>query len=590
MQTLNNVHEQFADFFSGKNFAPFAALLSKKLSEGHICLDLNELIGVPGFRRIYKQLSEIEKDLSGELFVSSSPENPQPFVLHNSQLYLHRYFVYESIILEKIQAFLLEERANYSQRVQLIKDQQNFIETLFPKEDLPDSLPVAEQINWQKIAVLLTVLNNFMIITGGPGTGKTFTVAKVLELLTRIDPAIKIGLAAPTGKAAMRLSETLKGDLQPGTIHRMLKTVYGTHHFKHNRDLPLDFDVIIIDEASMVDVALFAKLMDAIRPETRLILLGDKDQLASVEAGSMFRDLCQSSDGMNTVSEQTAGLLTSFMDGKEAELFHDYVSVGKSHILSDHLIELKRSRRFNSQLGIGKFSQAVIAGNSEGLLAYLNATDKSSAEGSQVTVDTGYSDELFRNWVALYADYINEDDIKLALVKFNRFRILCAVREGEHGLYQSNFRAEEILKKMGLIQPATEFYANRPVMLTRNNYELGLYNGDIGIIRPDGDGQMMLWFLDNDQLKAVPPARVEHIETVFAMTIHKSQGSEYESVLVLLPRNEESELLSRELLYTAVTRAKKAVLIQSGKAALLASVEKSVRRASGIQERLRSLS
>src|SRR5690606_30006408 len=173
MQTLNNVHEQFADFFSGNHFKPFASLLSKKLSEGHICLDLKELIGMSGFGHTYQHLAEIEKDLYDEPFVSCSSDNVQPFVLHNSQLYLHRYFSYESMILDRIQGFLSVEQANFGKRVQLIQNERSFIDSLFPGDENTSSLPESEQINWQKLAVLLAVLNNFMIITGGPGTGKT---------------------------------------------------------------------------------------------------------------------------------------------------------------------------------------------------------------------------------------------------------------------------------------------------------------------------------------------------------------------------------------------------------------------------------
>lgn len=590
MQTLNNVHEQFADFFSGENFRPFASLLSRKLSEGHICLDLNELIGAPGFRRLYQSLEEINNDLRDEPLVSSSPDQLRPFILYNSKLYLHRYFAYESIILEKIQTFLSVEQENSEQRIRLIQNERDFINSLFANQADISSLPQHEQIDWQKLAVVLATLNNFMIITGGPGTGKTFTVAKILELLKRINPETRIGLAAPTGKAAMRLAETIKSDFEPGTIHRLLKTVYGTHHFKHNRNFPLELDVVIIDEASMIDVALFAKLLDAIRPDTRLILLGDKDQLASVEAGSMFRDLCQSPDRVNSISKRNAAFMRSFMVDREAKLFESYVENDRKHPLNDHIIELKRSRRFSSELGIGKFSQAVISGDVEAVRTYLDVSEDRPATDSQVEVDPNYDEALFRTQVGLYSDYIYEDDIQAALNKLNKFRILCAVREGEYGLYRCNIRAEQILKERDLIDPATEFYCHRPVMLTRNNYDLGLYNGDIGIVRPDKDGQMMVWFSNDGGLKPVPPARLEYIETVYAMTIHKSQGSEYDTVLVMLPQSEGSELLTRELLYTAVTRAKTSVVIQAGEGSLLASVGKSVKRASGIDERLSSLS
>src|SRR5690606_2726226 len=290
MQTLNTVHDQFADFFAGQKLRPFAYLLSKKLSEGHICLDLREVIAEKDDLFLpYESVKAIESDLAREPLVSTSLANKQPFVLYNSNLYIQRYFAYETLVLERIKNLIESEDLEVDHRIKLINQHREFIDQLFSFKESNSDLPEEEKIDWQLIAAVLGFLNNFTIITGGPGTGKTTTVSKVLELLKHLNPDIRVGLAAPTGKAAMRLAESLKGE-QPTTIHRMLKSIHGTPHFKHNRNNPLNFDLVIIDEASMIDVALFAKLLDAIGTGTRLILLGDKDQLASVEAGSLFRD------------------------------------------------------------------------------------------------------------------------------------------------------------------------------------------------------------------------------------------------------------------------------------------------------------
>lgn len=581
MQTLNNVHDQFAEFFKRDRLKPFVSLLSRKLSEGHICLDLKEILYEgEDFPIPYHSLAEIEEDLSKEPLVARSLEEKQPFILHNSQLYLQRYFLYETIILNRIRSFIENEVAEYSDRVDLLNQHREFIQKLFPTDKNTNHLPAEEKVNWQYVAAILGILNNFTIITGGPGTGKTTTVSKILELLYRIYPDLKVGLAAPTGKAAMRLAESLKGE-EPTTIHRMLKTVYGSHHFKHNQNNPLNFDIIIIDEASMIDVALFAKLMLAIGPRTRLILLGDKDQLASVEAGSLFRDLCLTQEKMNVISSDKASLINSFTDDEGNHLPKSFIADQASHALSNHIIELKRSRRFDSNKGIGKLSKAIIHNQ-------INDLKELSSPGadSEILVDMVYTPDVFQEFVLGYRSYINEADIQKALHKFNDLRVLCAVREGTYGLNRINTAIEIILNEQNLIDSKSEFYLNRPIIITKNHYDLGLYNGDIGIIRPDDNNTLMAWFEDsNKKLYSILPSMLSDSETVYAMTIHKSQGSEYERVLICLPDHENSELLTRELLYTAVTRAKKHVTIFANESTLLSTITKSVARASGIRER-----
>jgi len=581
MQTLNNVHEQFAEFFKAERLKPFATLVLKKLSEGHICLDLKDILsGEIEFPFSYHNLSDIEDDLMKEPLVSTSIENTQPFVLYKSKLYLQRYFVYETIILKRIQALMRSESTDFTYRSGLINEHRELIASVFHSEYSVNGLSTDEQIDWQLVATVFGLLNNFTIITGGPGTGKTTTVSKILQLLKKIDPNIKIGLAAPTGKAAMRLAESLEGD-QPTTIHRMLKTIYGSHHFKHNQQNPLKYDIVIVDEASMIDVALFAKLLDAIGNQTRLILLGDKDQLSSVEAGSLFRDLCQTQEQMNVLSSGKAELISSFIDNNISMLMNSFISDAPVHPLSDHIIELKRSRRFDSTKGIGKFSKAIISNNTADIKDFLNV-----GFDEQVHIDMEYSPIIFKDFIKGYKAYIHEGDIRLALHKFNDLRVLCAVREGEFGLYHINTAIESILNTEGFIDSQAEFYMNRPIIITKNYYDLGLFNGDIGIIRPDSNNTMMAWFEDSEkQLKAVVPQLIVESETVYAMTIHKSQGSEYEEVLIVLPDQEGTQILTRELLYTAVTRAKSKVIVQSSENVLLSTIDRTVKRASGIKDR-----
>jgi len=587
MLTLNNVHEQFADFFKGKKLRPFAALLSKKLSEGHICLDLKEIVSSKEeFPYRYNTVKEIEDDLAKEPLVSSLPgsqhvfENLQPFILFNSQLYLHRYFTYETIILNRIQTLVKNEVVEYPHRIEFIDKHRDFIKNLFKSEESVENLHEEERVEWQLVATILGVLNNFTIITGGPGTGKTTTVSKILKVLKHVNPDLKIGLAAPTGKAATRLAESLEGN-QPTTIHRMLKAIHGSHHFKHNKENPLNYDIVIVDEASMIDVALFAKLLDAIGPETRLILLGDKDQLASVEAGSLFRDICKTQEQMNLISSKKARMINSFIEDKTKMLSENFISESPVHFLSDHIIELKRSRRFSNNQGIGRLSKAIIYNKIEELKSLF----KPNAD-PQILIDMAYDLDVFQTSISAYESYIKEGNTQIALQKFNEFRVLCAVREGEHGIYKINKNIEFILNKKNLIDNRTEFYNNRPIIITKNYYDLGLYNGDIGIIRPDENNALMAWFEDSEKnLHGILPGLISESETVYAMTIHKSQGSEYDKVLIVLPDNESSQLLTRELLYTAVTRAKSQVTILASEKSLLATTNRSVKRASGIKER-----
>lgn len=582
MLTINNVHEQFASFFGSEKLKPFAFFVSKQLSEGHICLDLREIItGKIEFPIDYHQLEDIEKDLLAERLVGTSFEDRQPFILHNSRFYIQRYFVYETLILRRIKEFLKKEDASFFERKQQLLTKRDFLDELFINDDSIAHLPAEERIDWQFIASTLAVLNNFMIITGGPGTGKTTTTSKLLKILKAFDPNLKVALAAPTGKAAARLSESLEGE-EATTIHRLLKSKANTHHFYHDAQNPLQFDVVIIDEASMIDVALFAKLLIAIGDDTRLILLGDKDQLASVGAGSLFRDLCLTQIRLNHLNTSMVDFINALIQQPERSLPEAYKNNINNTLLTNHIIELKRSRRFDSTKGIGKFSKAVINNEINLISSFI-----SQGDSEQVCIDTEYSDHVFNQCIDRYLDFLEEPDIKCALNKFNRFRVLCAIREGEQGLSHINKRIEDALIRRGHIHPNGEFYHNQPIIITRNYYDLGLYNGDIGIVRYDNDNELVAYFNDKNTVKKVVPGLIRHSETAFAMTIHKSQGSEYEEILVILPQKDDLNLLTRELLYTAITRAKKRVTLQSSGVGLFNIAERRVKRTSGISERFK---
>ncbi len=586
MQTYNDIHQQFASFFKSETLKPLAYLVSKKLAEGHICVDLNDVDEekdeLPSY---YLAIEQAIKNIAKDKLVTENTANKQPFVLHQNRLYLQRYFNYESSILQRIQAFVASEKATEPERVQQLTNNQEFIKQLFSSS--------AGIVNWQLAAAVNSYLNNFSIITGGPGTGKTTTVAKILAILFHLNGDLKVGLAAPTGKASARMAESLKSaklevsehiknkfqEIQPSTLHRLLGYIPDSPYFKHNAENPLNYDVIIVDESSMIDVALFAKLLDAVGKETRVILLGDKNQLASVEAGSLFGDLCMAQQQLNVFTAERLALINSFIDDASSQI--NTAPSASPHPLFQHIVELQYSHRFNSDEGIGKFSKAVINNDIAKITSFIEVNND-----EQVQIDTDYTSAIFKKFVSNYQDYIQEPDIKTALKKLNHLRVLCAIREGEHGLYTTNKKIEQYLVEKNLLVLDKEFYQNRPIIMNSNNYDLGLFNGDVGIIRKDDNNDYKAYFEDSEgNLKTVLPGLLAKVETVFAMTIHKSQGSEFEQILMILPPAEGITILTRELLYTGITRAKKKVILQASSQAILDASAAQVKRASGINNR-----
>ena len=589
MQVINDVHQQFADYFPSPALKPYLYLLSKKLSEGHICIDINKINQNELTAAGYQDVMPIEKIQSDKLV--SDGNIITPFVLLNDQLYLHRYFNYETIILNRIAAFIEKEQEQRTEKLSNLKLHAQFIKELFKEKNEA----YKNVTNWQMAAVITALVNNFTIITGGPGTGKTTTVAKILSILYSINPLLKVALTAPTGKAAARMKESLENadavsedikdkfkSLTPATIHRLLGYIKNTPNFKSNEENPLHYDVVIADESSMIDVALFAKLLSAIGPDTKLILLGDKDQLASVEAGSLFGDLCLAQSKLNLMSAERLMLINSFTDEMGQRIGDENIDNNTTHPLFEHIIELQFSRRFKNDEGIGKFSKAIINNKEEAIKYFFTNSD------DQVFIDAAYSEEMFKEFVLGYKAFTEEKDIKKALGLINNLRVLCAVREGEQGLYAINKKIEKILEGEGLIKVTNDFYINRLIMVTSNNAELGLFNGDIGIIRKDENGVPRAWFQSGEgEIKSVLPGYISNAETVFAMTIHKSQGSEFNKVLVILPKGEDSKILTRELLYTAVTRARENVIVQGSEALILKTAAAFVERGSGIIDRFK---
>lgn len=448
----------------------------------------------------------------------------------------------------------------------------------------------------QRDAARRAATRRLCVVSGGPGTGKTSTVVKILALLVeqRVHAGLRaprVLLLAPTGKAAMRLTEAIgqaKSRLacsdeiraaipaEAATIHRALVSIGGSStRFRHDADHPLRADVVLVDEASMVDLALMARLVDAVPRDARLILLGDKDQLASVEAGAVLGELCSlASDverGENVSPEASA--------------------------ISSSIVELTRSYRYRPGSGIEALANAVNRGEAERALEILADPAFGDVERSDPEPGVALSERLRAEVLEAGRAYLAPSSAEQRLTALEEFRVLCAHRRGPHGVVTANGDIEALLADAHLVDRRNgPTYAGRPIIITRNDYQLQLFNGDVGTI-VEKDGKLLAAFVASGKSgkagetperteRHYSPARLPPHETVFAMTIHKSQGSEFSHVAVLLG-DRSSPLLTRELLYTAVTRAKEKVTLYATEAVLAEAIARRTERGSGLRDALR---
>ena len=531
---------------------------------------------------------------------------------HSPRLYLRRYWRYERTVsagvTERCTQFELVEEAQV----------RHWLDRLFPTEPSPGGSAAA--LDWQRIACALALRGRLTIITGGPGTGKTYTAARLLALLlaTSTDPErLRIALAAPTGKAAARLKQSIDGSLHSlqaslgdaidlaaltqrigaaRTLHALLGARPDTRRFRHHAGNPLDADVVIVDEASMVHLEMMAALLEALPPGARLVLLGDKDQLASVEAGAVLGDLCRDAEAGRYDAETARYLLATTGEALPARYL---AAAGTAPALAQHTVMLRVSRRFEGP--IGALALAVNAARDPALPARLLREDASGAlhgvEGGPVAAVIALALDGREGASACYRDYLErlargpagKDGAAHAawaadiLKAFDRFRVLCAVREGDWGVAGLNRAIEHALARARLLSPRGSWYPGRPVMVTRNDPALGVFNGDIGITLPAAEGGgLRVHFLDGEALRSVAVSRLAHVETAFAMTVHKSQGSEFEHTALVLAA-QSGNVLTRELIYTAITRARKAFSLVAEREGLLENgVLQATRRESGL--------
>lgn len=603
-----------------------AALVSERNGHGHVCLDIDNALAQPdqlisvdseeedalaASQQLKQQLAAIEQNrwlqqLSEHPAVSSGAGNT-PFVLQQKNqrhlLYLRRYWQYEQDILHAIETRLTEPLALDENTTQTL------IGELFKGE------PQAA-VDWQKVACLNAARHQFAIITGGPGTGKTTTVIRLLALLQGLNIAndaapMRIHLAAPTGKAAARLSESIAGSVEKlelptslekvglkdhlpqkaTTLHRLLGAMPNSNKFKHNQHNPLITDCVIVDEASMMDVQMMSRLVHALPDHARLILLGDKDQLASVEAGSVLGDLCLHAEQGN-YTPATAQWLANV--GKETIDEHYINPQGSA--LAQATSMLRYSYRFAEHQGIGALADIVNSGTAN--IADVDSCIAEHDSLAQTSVNRHNLAALQQLLGEHYAPYLRtmRDKQPTTLQQetidawaseifkaHNQFQLLTATRKGRFGVEQLNQLAEQALQKAGLLADTlASWYPGRPVLITRNNYSLNLMNGDLGICLLWPDGKLRVAFPQGeDKIRWFLPSRLDGVETVFAMTVHKSQGSEFTHTALILPEY-ETPMLSKELIYTAITRSKeKFTLINTGQEVLATALHTKVQRSSG---------
>lgn len=632
--------------------------LSSSLRAGHSCLPISEIaelhwgksygreslpsssdqnneqnklaeqeVGLTHAGFVFSNLAELHNMLSA-LEISETDE--ELLVYKNKKLYMRRYFQFENELAVAINSRLAQVSRYKDDKI------KQCIAMLFPHSADDDSS--SQNIDWQKVAVANAINKNFSVIAGGPGTGKTYTVTKLLAALVMLEQSAKpaeqneltIALVAPTGKAAQRLSESIinavsgfKGLIsdevldkipnQAQTVHRLLGVLPNSPNFKHHQDNPLPFDIVLIDEVSMVDLPLMTRIFRALKSSAKVILLGDADQLPSVATGSVLADIAPRPHG--GFSEENSSYLSQVCQYPVA-LIKAAISTHKSgsSFTGDYLTFLVKSRRFDGKGGIGLLAKNVINGDVKTSWQLLNLSEEEANNKVSTHCAVINKPELIlargdiSQWLAplvhaYYKPLESCENVKEAFSLLAKFRVLCATRQGKYGVEQINDLIKSFLGKNNspYQQNQHALYHGQPIMVNENDYRLGLYNGDIGIIWriADNTGQSHLVacfetsqaeLSEEEGIRHILPSRLPNFESVYAMTIHKTQGSEFAHVALVISASQDersnqqdkaSKLLSRELLYTGITRAKKQLTVSANQLVWRQGVSAKVQRHSG---------
>jgi exodeoxyribonuclease V alpha subunit len=572
-----------------------ALLVSSRTSQGDICLDIPAAAGKP----IAKAFGETENRFQlpvkhtwiAQLRTSQVvgfPGEFKPLILdEQGRLYLYRYWEYEQSLAASIKTRLALNTAQPPAK--LLRQQ---LDRLFPRS-------ADAGTDWQRVAACAAVQKKICVLSGGPGTGKTYAAARILALLLEQERgagrAPAVALAAPTGKAAARLkeimqqakrtldcSDEIKAALpeEAFTMHRLLGPVPGTPYFRYTAENQLPYDIVVVDESSMADLALMAKLFQAVPGHAHLILLGDRDQLASVAAGAVLGDICDTGNE-HGYSRGFARIILE-CGGEEVP------SAKSVQPMADSLIVLHKNYRFGADSGIGELSQAIRSGNAERALHLLKNGGNEDIVFKDSISAGALESALEEPAVRGYTPYLNAQSPDEALNLITGFKVLCALRQGPYGVESINRIIETILKKEGFINPSGRWYQFRPVMVTRNDYTMNLFNGDVGIAWQEAAsnyGHRVFFSARDGGLRSVLPVKLPEHETVYAMTVHKSQGSEFDRVLIILP-DRESPVLTRELLYTAISRARNRAEIWGPEKILRFMINNPTSRTSGLRDAL----
>ncbi|AEG11583.1 exodeoxyribonuclease V, alpha subunit [Shewanella baltica OS183] len=669
-------------------FILLCALLSQQLSSQHSCLvlahivPLNPMAEQNSHCKITLSLEALTETLQTFDAVGQAGSN-KPLIFDNGRLYLQRYYQFETSVaaalirLSGSVSRQLSEEANNQEQPQIAK-LRSLLDQLFPANVLaPHALTTnvltksedTAPIDWQKVATATALGKKLSVITGGPGTGKTTTVTKLL-LLLQMESQQEIRLVAPTGKAAARLSESIKASKarlakelsahtdvvdearnrhsqdfltalgripeEASTLHRLLGVIPNSPHFRHHQGNPLRLDLLIVDEASMVDLPMMYKLLSALPEHASLILLGDQDQLASVEAGAVLADICAglkmpvapNNLAQNNIASNSQALWQMRYSKEQAERlsaltgFELTLFINDAPKLGDSLCMLMHSHRFKGDAGIGLLASAVNRADLQGILQvwqqgpaelkwleHSMVVSQTQAKVSEPANNLGLN-LLLEQACQQYGAYlralnshasnndVNNSDVGTRpstadiIDSFNQYRILCAMRSGDYGVEGINQFVTQALANAKLIKPLQEFYLGRPIIIQSNDYNLGLFNGDIGLILQDEDKpeRLMAHFIKADgSLLKVLPARLPSHETCYAMTVHKSQGSEFSRVALVLPPSPslaQWQLLTKELVYTAITRAKVHFTCLGTQHVFERASSQATQRASGLADRL----